>query len=120
MPRTARPAAPGKTRRDEVVALYQSGHGVAEIGEIFGIKVATVANHLWEAVQDGASIDPAPLLAETGLAAADQARVLQAFRDLGAERLRPVYDALGETISFDVLHLLRLFAVCTALQRASG
>ena len=117
--RATRPAVPVKTRRDEVLALYQSGRSVTEIGEIFGIKVATVVNHLWEAVQDGASIDPTPLPAETGLSAADQARVLQAFRDLGAERLRPVYDALGETISYDALHLLRLFTVCTALQRAA-
>ncbi|HOU41841.1 MAG TPA: helix-turn-helix domain-containing protein, partial [Promineifilum sp.] len=120
MTRAAGPAVPGKTRRDEVLALYQSGRGVAEIGGIFGIKLATVANHLWEAVQDGVSIDPTPLLADTGLSAADQARALQAFRELGAEKLRPVYDALGETISFDALHLLRLYAVCTALQRATG
>ncbi len=116
-----RPATPPtKTRRDEVLALYQSGRSIAEIGEIFGIKLATVANHLWEAVQNGASIDPAPLLAESGLSAADQARTLQAFRELGAERLRPIFDALGETVSYDALHVLRLYSVCVALQRATN
>lgn len=41
--------------------------------------------------------------------------VMNAFSEIGHERLRPVYEALGEEISFDELKLMRLHYICTAL-----
>jgi ATP-dependent DNA helicase RecQ len=112
--------ANGKTRRDEVLDLYQSGRGVAEIADIFNIKPATVTNHLWEALKDGATVAPEPLLANCTLPAEQQARVLEAFERLGADFLRPVYDALGEMVGWDELHLLRLYFVASAWGSASA
>ena len=40
------------------------------------------------------------------------------FENLGADLLRPIYDALGETVDWDQLHLLRLYYVLTALAGA--
>jgi ATP-dependent DNA helicase RecQ len=111
----ARGATNGKTRRDEVVELYQQGRGVGEIAEIFNVKPATVSNHLWEALKDGVTVAPEPLLADCALPDEERARVLKQFEVLGAGQLRPVYDALGETISYDQLHLLRLYFVAAAL-----
>ena len=117
---SSRVAANGKTRRDEVLDLYQSGRGVAEIADIFNIKPATVTNHLWEALKDGATVAPEPLLANCTLPAEQQARVLEAFERLGADFLRPVYDALGEMVGWDELHLLRLYFVASAWGSASA
>ncbi|MBP8947896.1 MAG: HRDC domain-containing protein, partial [Candidatus Promineofilum sp.] len=105
----------GKTRRDDVVDLYQQGRSVGEIAEIFNVKLGTIVNHLWEALQDGVAIAPEPLLAGCTLPGEEQARVLEQFATLGGERLRPVYDALGESVSYDQLHLLRLYYVMSRL-----
>ena len=113
--RTTHVPANGKSRRDEVVDLYQQGRGVGEIADIFNVKPATVSNHLWEALKDGATVAPEPLLADCTLSAEEQARVLEQFDELGTGQLRPVYDALGETVSYDQLHLLRLYFVAAAL-----
>jgi ATP-dependent DNA helicase RecQ len=110
-----RPPANGKTRRDEVVDLYQQGRGVNEIAEIFSVQPKTVINNLWEAAQEGVTIAPEPLLADCALSAEAQARVLAEFERLGADTLRPIYDALGETVEWDQLHLLRLYFVLKAL-----
>ena len=113
--RTTRVPANNKTRRDEVIDLYQQGHGVSKIAEIFNVQPKTVINNLWEAAQEGVIISPEPLLADCSLSAEEQARVLDAFERLGADFLRPIYDALDETVGWDQLHLLRLFYVLNAL-----
>ena len=107
--------ANGKSRRDEVVDLYQQGRSVGEIAEIFNVKLGTVVNHLWDALRDGTEIAAAPLLSDCDLPQDVQANVLQQFEELGAVRLRPVYDALGESVSYDQLHLLRLYYVISRL-----
>jgi len=115
---SSRVPAKGKTRRDEVVDLYQQGRGVGEIAEIFNVKQGTVINHLWEALRDGVEIAAAPLLADCSLSAEKRAQVLAEFENLGADFLRPIYDALGETVEWEQLHLLRLYYVLTALAGA--
>jgi hypothetical protein len=42
----------------------------------------------------------------------DQARVLAAFATQGTERLKPVFEALGEMIPYDELHVMRMVALC--------
>src|SRR5690606_26691302 len=120
-PKVARPIEPrravasrGSFRRDEVLDLYCHGHGVHEIAERFNVKSQTVTNHLWEAVRAGKSVPAKPLLDASTLPSAEQTRVLAAFRELGVERLRPVYEALGEAVTYEELHLLRVYIVASA------
>ncbi len=47
-------------------------------------------------------------LALSHLPADQQAAALDAFKKLGAERLKPVFEELGGTISYDELKILRL------------
>ncbi len=110
-----RVASGGHTRREEVLDLYRCGTGVAEIAEMFAIQPKTVINHLWEAVQAGESIGAEPLLPLCTLPAEQQERTLRTFAELGTGALRPVYDALGEAVPWDELHILRLYAVARAL-----
>jgi hypothetical protein len=110
-----RVATNGKTRRDEVVDLYQQGRGVSEIAEIFNVQPKTVINNLWEAAQEGVTVSAERLLADCSLSSEEQGRVLAEFERLGADFLRPVYDAMGETVGWDQLHLLRLYFVLNAL-----
>jgi ATP-dependent DNA helicase RecQ len=114
-PRTNRSPEGGLTRREEVIKLYQRGHGIMEIAEMFAIKPQTVTNHLWESVRNGEAIDPDPLLVASRLSAGERERVLKAFQKLGVETLRPVFNALGESVPWEELHLLRLYYVATAM-----
>jgi ATP-dependent DNA helicase RecQ len=89
---------------------------VGEIAEMFNVKLNIVVNNLWESVRNGEIIAADPLLAESTLTSDEQARVLKAFEELGADRLRPVCDALQEAIPYEELHLLRLYFVMRTIK----
>ena len=119
----ARTTERGRTahnRQDEIAGLYQQGWRITDIAESFGIKPNTVINHLWEALKAGKPIDPEPLLEHSQLPAAERARVLAAFAELGVDLLRPVYDALGESVPYDELHLLRLYTTAQTMSQTSA
>ncbi len=116
-PAPIRPAAPRSPNRREAVAkLYRNGQSVGEIAALFNVRPATVVNNLWETLRNGEPVDPDPLPAESTLSAAERERVLAAFAELGVERLRPVYDALQERVSYDELHLWRLYVAAMAVR----
>jgi hypothetical protein len=54
----------------------------------------------------------------------DQARVLTEFMMHGTEWLKPIFEALGETIPYDELHVMRMVALCleytTSAARSRG
>jgi hypothetical protein len=54
------------------------------------------------------------MLRESKLEPSQQARVFEAFQRLGIQRLAPVYQALGATVPYLELHLLRLYWFCKA------
>jgi ATP-dependent DNA helicase RecQ len=95
-----------------VADLFNAGHSVPELAAQYGVKERTILNHLWTAVQGGRPLRPDNLLELSQLTPADQQRALAAFTELGTDYLRPIFEALGETISYDELHLLRLYAAC--------
>ena len=90
---------------------------MSEIADIFGIKLSTVARHLWDALQDGAVVRSEGLLDDCTLSAEEQQRVLNLFNELGAGQLRPIYEALEEAVSYEQLHLVRLYSVAKALEQ---
>ena len=109
----ARSVAPRTTpnRRDDVLALYRRGHSVSEIAGMFNVQTKTVINNLWDAARNGETMPAEPLLAESTLGVNERQRVLASFRELGTDLLRPVYEALGEAIPYEELHVLRLYFV---------
>jgi len=115
LPTAPRPAtANSRSRSDEVVALFNEGHSVPELAAQFGVKERTILGHLWTAVREKRPLRADSLLELSQLSPADQQRALAAFAELGADFLRPVYEALEESISYDELHLLRLVAAAQA------
>jgi ATP-dependent DNA helicase RecQ len=84
------------------------------MGEIaFGNKCMTLPFLLYyNAHRAGLPLRAADDLLELVACAPDlRQRALEAFVSLGSEFLRPVFDALGEEVSFDDLHILRLHVV---------
>jgi len=115
LPPASRPAsASSRSRSDEVAALFNAGHTVPELAAQFGVKERTILGHLWTAVREKRPLRADSLLELSHLSPTDQQRALDAFAELGADFLRPVYEALEESISYDELHLLRLVAAAQA------
>jgi ATP-dependent DNA helicase RecQ len=99
---------PGRTRKDEVAERFNGGQPIAEIARSLGVREKTIINNLSDYARAGGELNATYLQRESRLQAADQGRVRDAFAEWGTERLRPVFDALGESVSFDDLHIMRL------------
>lgn len=109
--KTARPAprlSIAKARSDEVGELFAAGHTLAAIAQQFMVKRQTVIANLTKYAEAGHLVDATRLLQESTLAPAQQTAALNAFAELGDQYLKPVFDALGQTVDYEELHLLRL------------
>jgi len=91
--------------------LFAAGHSVEELEALYGVKTATIVSHLYRYLQAGGPVDAGRVIGASGLLPEMQQRVLAAFDEHGPERLGPVFDALGGTVSYDELHVLRVFYV---------
>jgi ATP-dependent DNA helicase RecQ len=112
---TLRPRS-NKSRTEEVADLFNTGQTIPEIADIFGVKQSTVLNHLWKTVQNGAELRSTnDILELSQLSPEEQEQALMAYDHLGFEALGPVYRALGETISYEELHILRLYFVMSRM-----
>ena len=96
---------------------YQSGGSIRELVSEFGVKPRTILNHLLKFVQSGNSIPPGDILDLSALTADERAQVLAAFEEHGPDYLRPVFDALNGKVSFDELHVMRLYFLATREER---
>ena len=95
----------------EIGEAFNAGQSISSLMMRYGIKRATVVSHLLRYWRDRHPLRREGLLEEIALSAEVQEKVLDAFRSLGGEILRPVYEALNETVAYDDLHALRLYHV---------
>ncbi len=86
-----------------------AGQHLPQIMERFKITEGTVLKHLHDYLRAGHTLPPEPFYQISTLPENEKQRVCNAFERLGPERLRPVYDDLGENINYDELHRLRLY-----------
>ena len=96
-----------KSRAEEVGERFGAGESVEALMASYDVKRGTILSHLAKFVQSGETLPMDRLRAESTLSAADQERVHQQFAELGVNALRPIFEALGEQIMYDELHLLR-------------
>lgn len=105
----SRPALPAdQPRTQAVIEAFLTGRSLAAIAETHGLARQTVINHVARAMGSGRTITPARLQAEVGVSAETQSRILSLFAELGSDRLKPIFEALEATVSYDELALLRL------------
>ena len=89
-------------------ALLKSGKSIREIAQMRGLVETTISSHVLELHSKGrldrADIEP--------LVSSEFKKLLpvihSAFRELGIERLTPVFEKLGGTYSYDDLRLARM------------
>jgi ATP-dependent DNA helicase RecQ len=88
---------------------YNSGKTVTELTADYKVKQVTIINHLYSYISDGNSLRPSDEFLTLSALSPDQRNdVLETYERLGAEQLKPVFDALNEKVCYDELHLLRL------------
>ena len=100
-----------KKRRHLVVGeAYNAGTPLPDIAAEYNVKLSTILNHLFTCLSEGYALKQGDdLLAHSTVSAEQRAAALDAFDRLGAERLKPVFEDLREAVSYDELHLLRLY-----------
>lgn len=105
-------ATHSNSRSAEIVSAYQQGQSIASLATQFKVKDGTILNHLYRYVQDGHKfVQPRLLIDQSGLSLGEIDLALAAFAEHSHERLKPVYDALNEQVSYSQLHLLRIYFV---------
>ncbi|MEP0174203.1 MAG: DNA helicase RecQ [Paraglaciecola sp.] len=105
-------SANSSSRSAEIVSAYQAGKSIASLAKQFKVKDGTIINHLYRYVQDGHKLEqPTLLMEQSGLSQGQIDSALAAFAKHSHERLKPVYDGLNEQVSYDQLHLLRIYFV---------
>ncbi|MFT6989060.1 MAG: ATP-dependent DNA helicase RecQ [Paraglaciecola sp.] len=105
-------SANSNSRSAEIVSAYQAGQSILSLAEQFKVKDGTIINHLYRYVQDGYKFaKPTQLLEQSGLSQIHIDSALAAFSEHSYERLKPIYDSLNEQVTYDQLHLLRIYYV---------
>ena len=80
------------------------------IVEEAGVKTDRVLLYMEEFLKEGTAVRIGYLIADLP----EASRIRQAFEELGTERLKPVFEALGESIPFTTLRLVRCVMMAEA------
>lgn len=103
-------AASLSTKSIEIAKAFEMGQSIDKVSQQFKVKANTVYQHLYKYVQEGQQLsNPQYLLEQCELSQSEIEEVLVAFKAHSAERLRPVYEQLNERVSYEKLHLLRIY-----------
>jgi ATP-dependent DNA helicase RecQ len=98
-------------RFHEIGEQFHAGHPLDELAKRHKVKRQAIIRNLHQYFQTGGTLDRHRLLAESKLAPADRNRVLAAFEQLGLEYLAPAHEALDGAVSYEELHLIRLYLI---------
>ena len=102
----------GRRRHEEIGELFMAGQSIESIAMHCRVKPETVIRHLSQFQEFGGQLDPLRVLGLSRLPEPDRQIVLDAFKRFGTDRLAPIHEALAGTVSYDELHLLRLYLRC--------
>ena len=96
----------------QIGELYSSGCSIQEIEESEGIKRSTVIANLNRYIQHGYTIKSAGLTSLLPAQSEQLENIVLAFKDIGPEYLKPVYDELGGSVDYNTLEVCRLYYLC--------
>jgi ATP-dependent DNA helicase RecQ len=112
LPASARSRSGSKRRFEEVGEFFLAGQSVAELQKMYGVKRDTIIAHLQRYRNAGHPLPADRILAASSLTPEQQEEVLAQFQQLGTDYLSPIYEALEQSISYDELHIMRLYLLC--------
>ena len=100
-----------KKRHEIVAEAYNSGCSVQNLMGQYNVKSQTILSHLYKYVQEGNKIRAGELLSLSDLSDDKKQEVLKAYQEIGHEMLRPVFDLFNQQISYEDLHIIRLYYI---------
>jgi ATP-dependent DNA helicase RecQ len=107
-------------RSIQVGEAFNAGRSLVQLAAENQVRLETIIQHLINyALAGNALCQNGEFLAISRLTADEQATVLETFKRLGAERLKPVFEELGGTISYDELKILRLHYLSSTNRQTS-
>jgi ATP-dependent DNA helicase RecQ len=99
-PQTDEDSAP-PTTAFQTLSLHRQGLSVAEIAAQRGLVSNTIENHLVECLRAGLPVDTARLVSPE-----DRTQIEAAIAQHGTERLKPLHEALPETITYNMIRFV--------------
>ncbi|MDO8590912.1 MAG: AAA family ATPase [bacterium] len=99
---------PGQSTYDETLLLWKQGKTVEEVASSRGVVRGTVIAHLEELFMRKAVEKDELRKIISVPASRNLSKILDAFTELGNEKLSPVFEKLGKKYSYDDLRLIRL------------
>jgi ATP-dependent DNA helicase RecQ len=111
-----RPRQPELGERSiQVGEAFNAGRSLEQLATEMHVQPDTIIQHLINYALAGNTMrQNGEFLALSKLPVDQQVIVLKAFKKLGAQRLKPVFEELGGTISYDELKILRLHFLSSA------
>ncbi len=102
-----------KGRRYMIVGeMYNAGDSIESLSKRYQVQPSTILNHLARFVSAGNPLKSgSDLQTQTSLSPKEQEKAFAAFEKLGTDFLKPVFDELKGTISYDELKIMRLIAL---------
>jgi ATP-dependent DNA helicase RecQ len=94
-------AQPRSETHEQTYALYQKGLSIAEIAAQRGLRPATIGQHLAELLEQGRDVR-----VEDFVSPANRALIEAAAQEHGLTFLRPIKDAVPESISYSEIRLV--------------
>jgi ATP-dependent DNA helicase RecQ len=87
--------------RDQAFALFRQGTVIEDVMHQTGRARSTVSDYLCQFIQE-----EKPTSVDTWVSAETYERVAAAAREVGMERLKPIYLALGESVPYEVIRVV--------------
>lgn len=106
------PSKPPKPRYIEAGEAYNSGISIKILMERYSVIYWTVISHLMKFVVDGNILRRGDDLLEMATSSPEERqRAFAAFERLGTTHLKPVFEELGGSLSYEELSILRLYSL---------
>ena len=96
-----------RTRIREIGERFNAGESIAELRQAHRVNRHYITMYLDRYAQAGNPLPMERLYAESSLSPETIERVLETFDELGPDRLRPIFEAFNEEISYEELRLIR-------------
>lgn len=97
-----------KKRSREVGEAFNEGRSIADLTRQYAVRTDTIVDHLERYQQGGSPLRLNGLESALEVPQSLRDRALQAFRELGCERLRPIHEALEGAVDYEQLKILRM------------
>ena len=97
---------------------FNSGKTIESLARELNVRESRIFDYLLSYLQDGHPLRAEGFLPHISLSGQGMERVMEAFKTLGSQMLKPIYEALGGEVGYDDLGILRLYFL--SLQESTG